>query len=616
MKAQLLAGLAVAMAFGAHAQQAAPTQALTLAFQPLDSIVITATRTPQRAGDALRDIEVITRDDIDRAGPVTVAELLQRQALVEYRGTGGPGQPAGLFLRGANAGQTLVLIDGLRVGSATVGTTSIENIPLDLIERIEVVKGPLSSLYGADAIGGVVQIFTRASTKPRLFAAAGYGTNSDGRLSGGFTATEGATTVSFSAGGRSVDAPSATNDRAWCHDPDRDPYSNGFANLRIVNRLTATETLSFNGFASQGRTRFDGCPDAQGQFASDRNVQTLAGASVSSGMAYTPWWTSRLTFGEGSDKFSIEGFDPANFETRQDQASWVNEFATPAGTLIAAMEGLRQRVISSSTFTQTHRETRSAWVALNESWQGQRLEASVRHDDDDQFGGRTTGAVSLGSAWQGVGLVTTTFGRGFRAPTFFDLYAPSSDYYVPNPDLRPETSKSLEIGIRSEAKSALGWRLTWFDNRIEDLITYVYPTMQNVQNARTKGIEAVVEGEVMGTRVKAMAAFQKPRNEDTGAQLPGRAERFGRLEASRSMGSWYVAGGVTASSERYDSTDEAPASRLPGYGIADATLRYSADKNWTLELVASNLFDKRYENTVGYDAPRRAIMLNFRYEAF
>ena len=166
-----------------------------------------------------------------------MAELLQRHAGVEFRATGGPGQPAGLFIRGANAGQTLVLVDGLRVGSASVGTTSIENIPLDLIERIEIVKGPLSSLYGSDAIGGVVQIFTRASARPRLFAAGGYGTDSDGRLAAGFTAIEGKTTVSFSGGGRKVDAPSATNERAFCHDPDRDPYENAFANLKVVSQL-------------------------------------------------------------------------------------------------------------------------------------------------------------------------------------------------------------------------------------------------------------------------------------------------------------------------------------------------------------------------------------------
>lgn len=201
MKFPALAGLAAAVVLGAQAQQYV-SPAPTLAFQSLDSMVVTATRTPQRAVDALRDVVVITREEIDRAGPVSLAELLQREAQVEFRGTGLLGQPAGIFLRGANAGQTLVLVDGLRVSSATVGTTSIENIPLDLIERIEVVKGPLSSLYGPDAIGGVVQVFTRASVRPRLFGTAAYGTDSDMNASVGFTAIERDTTVSFAAGAR------------------------------------------------------------------------------------------------------------------------------------------------------------------------------------------------------------------------------------------------------------------------------------------------------------------------------------------------------------------------------------------------------------------------------
>jgi len=618
MKTSPLAGLAAAVALGAHAQpfSASPSPAPTLAFQPLDAIVVTAIRSPQRAVDALRDVEVITRDDIDRAGPVSMAELLQRQALVEFRGTGGPGQPTGIFLRGANAGQTLVLIDGLRAGSASVGTTSIENIPLDLVERIEIVKGPLSSLYGPDAIGGVVQIFTRASARPRLFASGGYGTDSDGRLAAGFTAIEGKTTVSFSGGGRSVDAPSATNERAYCHDPDRDPYDNAFANLKIVSQLAKDETLALSGFMSRGRARFDGCPDAQGRYANDRNVQTLSGANIVSSMAYASWWTSRITVGQGRDELQIEGFQPARFETRQDQASWLHEFAIPSGKVLAGIETLRQKVLSDVAFTQTERDTNSAWASLNQTWGGYRLEASVRRDDDDQFGARNTGAVSAGIGWIGVGIFTATFGRGFRAPTFFDLYAPSSDFYVPNPDLRPEQSESRELSVRGEPIGGWQWRLTGFDNRIEDLITYVYPTMQNVRRARIRGLEASVEATLWGVNVKGSMAAQKPRDEDTGYQLQGRAERFGRLEASRAFGAWSISGGVTATSERFDSASEDPATRLPGYAVADATLRYVADKNWTFELVASNLFDKRYEHAVGYDAPRRGVFLNVRFETF
>jgi vitamin B12 transporter len=217
-------------------------------------------------------------------------------------------------------------------------------------------------------------------------------------------------------------------------------------------------------------------------------------------------------------------------------------------------------------------------------------------------------------AWPGAGLFTFTIGRGFRAPTFFDLYAPASDFYVPNPDLRPEESLGRELGFRSVTAGGWQWRLTAFDNRIEDLITYVYPTMQNVRRARIRGVEAAAEGSLWGLRWRGSLSAQDPRDEDTGFLLQGRAERFGRLEASWGSGSWSVSGGVTASSERYDSANEAPATRLPGYAIADASVRYAVDRSWSVEVTASNLFDKRYEHAVGYDAPRRGWLLNVRFE--
>lgn len=615
MKTSPLAGLAAAMALGTHAQQLPPAPAPVLAFQPLDAIVVTATRSPQRASEALREIEVITREDIDRAGPVSLAELLQRQALVEFRGTGGPGQPAGLFLRGTNAGHALVLVDGLRASSATVGTTSIENIPLDLIERIEVVRGPLSSLYGPDAIGGVIQVFTRAAARPRFFASAAYGSGSDRQAAAGFTAIEGDLTMSLAAGARKVDAASATNARAFCHDPDRDPYENTFANTQVVARPWAGETLTAAAFVSRGKARFDGCAGAGGRFATDVNTQTLSGARLSSFMFIAPWWSSRFTIGEGRDKLSIEGGENARFETRQLQGSWISEFGTKLGTLMAGLETLRQEVLSPTAFTRTRRDTNAGFLAVNETWRGQRLEASIRRDDDDQFGGRNTGSASWGAPWPGVGMLTATTGRGFRAPTFFDLYAPASDFYMPNPDLRPEQSRSTEIGLRAEPKAGWQWRLTGFDNRIEDLIAYVFPTMQNVRRARIRGLEVSAQGQAWGTRVKASFAAQRPRDEDTGAQLQGRAKRLGRLEASRSFGPWSVSGGVTASGERFDSAMPSAASRLPGYAIADATVRHAVGRRWTLELTASNLFDKRYEHAIGYDAPRRSVLLSVRFEA-
>jgi vitamin B12 transporter len=612
MKFAPLAGLVALAALGAHAQGANPT----LAFQSLDSMVVSATRSPQLQSQSLRDVVVITREEIAEAGPVTLAELLQSHALVEYRGTGGAGQPAGLFLRGTNTAQTLVLVDGLRVGSATVGTTSIENIPLDMIERIEVVKGPLSSLYGSDAIGGVVQIFTRASAKPRFFASAGFGNDSESRAAAGFTTKDGDTTLSFSAGGRSVNAPSATNDRAYCHDPDRDPYRNAFASLQLEQRLWQRETLTVAAFASDGRAHFDGCPDAQGRFGKDINKQTIAGARLTSFSYFAPWWSSRLTLGEGRDKLATEGNEPARFETRQDQLSWLNEFGTLLGPVMAGLETVRQKVESSTAFSTTRRDTNSGFIGINETWKGQRLEASVRRDRDDQFGGRNTGTVSYGAPWPAVGFLSATYGRGFRAPSFFDLYAPRSDDFVGNADLRPERSRSLELALKAEPGTAWPWRLTWFDNRIEDLIVYVFPTVENVNRARIRGLEASVEGVPMGTRLRAAFTAQRPRDEDTGFRLQGRAERFGTFDASRTWGAWTVGGGLVASGPRFDSTNEAPESRLPGYTLLNARVKYVPGRHWAAEFTGTNLADKRYEHAVGYNAPGRSLFLNVRFEGF
>ncbi|MEO5676949.1 MAG: TonB-dependent receptor plug domain-containing protein, partial [Usitatibacter sp.] len=254
MKQMPIAGLLGLAALGAQAQVV--PFAVSRAFDP---VVVTASRA-LAADVTLRDATVITREDLDASGALSLAEVLQRRAGVEVRATGGPGQPQGLFIRGAGTAQTLVLIDGLRAGSATVGTTSIENIPLEMIERIEVVKGPLSSLYGSEAMGGVVQVFTRGKTVPHLFVSSAYGSDNDRRAAAGITTVEGGTAVSLSLGARKVDAPSATTQRApFCHDPDRDPHENAFASVRASQRLWQGEVIAFEAFASRARTHFDGC---------------------------------------------------------------------------------------------------------------------------------------------------------------------------------------------------------------------------------------------------------------------------------------------------------------------------------------------------------------------
>jgi len=215
MKRFILAAAAGLVPVAAHAQSATPN--VKAAFEP---IVVTASRALQPE-PTLRDAIVITREDLEDSGGLSLGEVLERRAGLELRATGGPGQPQGIFMRGAGAANTLVLVDGIRVGSATQGTTAIEAIPLELIERIEIVKGPLSSLYGSEAAGGVIQVFTRGKDVPYFFASGALGTDRDLRASSGLSTSDGDNLVSLTMGARRVDARSATNDRnTFSFDPD------------------------------------------------------------------------------------------------------------------------------------------------------------------------------------------------------------------------------------------------------------------------------------------------------------------------------------------------------------------------------------------------------------
>lgn len=600
-----LAGLAGLAALGAHAQQQPPSLA-----RSLDPVVVTASRS-LAARPTLRDATVITREDLEAAGALSLGEALERLAGVELRATGGPGQPQGLFIRGSGTAQTLVLVDGMRVGSATVGTTSIENIPVELVERIEVVKGPLSSLWGSEAMGGVVQVFTRGKDVPHLFVSSAYGSDSDRRVAAGITTIDGDTAAVMTLGYREVDAPSATTERApFCHDPDRDPHDNAFANVRIAQRLWQGENVAFEAFATRGRTHFDGCG------VDDRNEQLLTGARVTSSATFAQGWVSRLAVGQSRDRIEIFGGFPDRFETRQDQGSWINEFATGNGSLVVGAETVRRRVESDATaFALTQRKTDSAFLGVNESVGGHRLEASWRYDDDEAFGERNTGAAGYGIDLGGY-RISATIARGFRAPTFFDLYGPVSDFYQPNPNLRPERNRSREVSVRSLSGSPFAWRLTAFDNQIEDLIAFTFPTVVNVNRARIRGVEAGAEGVAWGVRWRATLVAQRPRDEATGARLQGRAERYGTFAATRGWGSWTAGLTVHASGDRYDSPSQAEGTRLPAYATIDARLRYRWAKHWSMELAATNLADERYETSIGYDGARRGVMLSVRFEAF
>ena len=489
-------------------------------------------------------------------------------------------------------------------------TAAFENIALDMIERIEIVKGPMSGLYGSDAVGGVIQIFTRGADKPRLTAELGLGSNSTLAFNTGFSTVEGNTALTLNAGYREVSARSASNANAssFTYNPDRDPYDNTHVLVKVAHTLWQGETLSASAWQSVGHTKFDDGPTGD-----PVNKQTLSGVQIGSENNFASFWKSNLKLGQTTDDSVVTSSFSGRFKTTQNQVVWQNQFATPVGAWLLGYELLQQRVNSDTEFDRTKRTTHSFFASVNETIDVQHLSASVRRDREDQFGSRTTGSISYGLKLWTDELIYVSYGEAFRAPTFNDLYFPGFS----NPTLRPEKSKSVEYGWRV-TKPEYRLNLAVFDNKITDLIAFDLATFlpQNIRSAHIQGAEFTTDFAWAGLNWRGALTVQRPEDTETNKQLRSRAKQFGTISVSKNWNKWDFSVDVSGNGKRFDSSDESPASKLPGYTLLGGNVRYRIDKVWTLELSAQNLTGRHYELARGYNTPGRNLFFNVKAVAF
>ncbi|MGH8717411.1 MAG: TonB-dependent receptor domain-containing protein, partial [Burkholderiales bacterium] len=380
------------------------------------NIFVTATRIPQSPSTILSDIRLIDDQEIAAAGVSTLTELLQSKAGVEITANGGPGQASGVFIRGTNTSHVVLLIDGVRVNSATTGMNAFEHIPLNQIERIEILRGPGSSLYGADAIGGVIQIFTKRGGN-RTSLSAGYGGRYDSRrYTAGLARDYGATGFSVQLGYEDTDSFSATNENvpfaAFVFNPDHDPYRNRNLSFNLSHEWAAGQELSALVFVSEGEAHFDTGPGADAI-----NEQQLLSYSLESRNEITHLWRSTVRVARGTDDAEFKGAFPSEFRTDQDQATWQNDIAALGGQIAAGLEYRREKIDASIPFAQTRRNIRSAFAGYSAQFDPHLLQASIRGDDNSQFGNRTTGNFLYGyrvtPAWR----LSAGVGTAFKAPT-------------------------------------------------------------------------------------------------------------------------------------------------------------------------------------------------------
>ena len=608
--------------------------ALPVAAADDGTIVVTATRTPTRASALLNDLSVITRDQIEQGAQSTLVQLLQAQpGLQILTQNGGPGTTSSISIRGATAQQTLVLIDGQRMSSATVGSTALENIPINQVDHIEILRGPASALYGADAIGGVIQIFTRqGSGAPHLSAEAGLGTYRTATGSVGYGGKINDTSFNVNYGYTHSGSFSATRPGAFGFNPDRDPYTNENVSAQIGQRLNADHELGGRLFYSRGKTHFD-TSNCDVNFITCTNdfdnyqTQALSSYALYTRNRFLPNWTSQLRLGRSRDDLTSYFLDPTvntvsgqTFRTTQDQLSWQNDIAFNSGKLMLAAERLKEAVDSNSVvFTVDERHTDSAIVGYQGSIGDHSLQLSGRHDRNTQFGSSNTGSLAYGYQFSPAWRASASAGTAFRAPTFADLFWPVdfSSFYVGNPNLHPERARNRELGL-VYAAATQRIAVTAYDNRVHDLIGFgnaaapaFFITTVNVGSAVLKGATTTYDGGFGNWKLSASYDLLSARDADSGHFLIRRAKNSGAAGMRYDAGRWDAGVQLVASGARW--VDTANTQRTGGFTLINVDGKYAIDKDWALFARANNLFDRKYTLVQGFNTPGANLFVGVRY---
>lgn len=583
----------------------------------LSPIVVTATRQAMRANELLSDVTVIEHDDIEQAGPSsTIAELLARQPGVEMVRNGSPGSVTDIRLRGANANQTILMIDGVRVGSATTGSPTWSRIPLSEIDRVEILRGPASSVYGNDAIGGVVQIFTRRGDGPaRVFVEAGAGTQDTNSAAVGISGGNNGWHYNLNTASlRTRGISNIVNPGASGYNPDKDGYNSLATSGGLSYSPAKGHEFGITFFNSTGRNKYDSGFSAASQAKDYQNQSDVTSYSAFTRNALTEHWTSTLRFGYSDDDSTAytDAQMTSIFRTEQTQISWQNDLKLPVvGNMLLALEQLDQRVSGTGNFTTAKRTIDSVLAGWNRGFGIHRLQANLRRDDNSQFGGKTTGnagyGIQISDAWR----ANASYGTAYKAPTFNDLYYPLTFGYVGNPNLKPETARNHEFSLHYE-QGLHQASATYYLNKIADLISWSGRTSPvNIGNATLEGVTLAYQGRMAGLDIGASIDWQDPRDDATGKTLARRARERGTFSIGKRLGDWNVRAEMQTVGKRYDT--DANTDILGGYTLFNLYGSYTLARDWSLFARADNIFDKKYEQALNYGTPGASVFVGLRY---
>jgi vitamin B12 transporter len=608
--------LLVAFAAPAWAQIGAPVLLAQNTHVPaLSETVVSATRTEQPLSDLVADVSIVDRTTIENSGATGLVDVLARLPGVEISRNGGVGNSATVFLRGAEGRFVAVYIDGVRIDSQSTGGAVWEQIPISQIDRIEVLRGPAAAVYGSDAIGGVIQLFTRKGEgKPAPYVGIGIGSHNTRKIEAGISGTAGSDgAFDYALGVTRQESDGYDIRNTVGHNPDKDDYTSNAGHARLGFKLNAQHRLDASFLANNIVSGYDVSPAP----VDDRNNNRLRTAALGWAAQWTEAYSTRVSVTDSTSRYATF---PSLYltETQLRGYLWQNEYRLGAHRLSATFErredSLNNPALTASSKTIARDRSQNA-VALGYGYQqgAHTVQAHVRHDDDSEFGGKNTGSLAYGYALTSQWRATASAGTAFRVPTLYQRFSEYGDA-----SLRPETSRNVEMALRY-TEGVNSFSATAYRNRVTNLISFAgggacgaaFGCYVNTASAEYKGVTLAASTKLAGVQLHGSVDFQNPRDLNTGKQLARRSKRHASFGADTVVAGWTLGSEVQLAGERFDNATNTK--RLGGYGLVNLYASTRVARDFTLLARVDNLADKKYEVASGYVPPGRMLYLGLKW---
>ena len=572
-----------------------------------DEIVVTA-KGLQSIGDIINTAHVFTEQDIIAAQVKSVPALLERIGGISISDSGGRGSTTGVFVRGISSSQTIVLIDGVRVGSATLGAAALNSYPIEAIERIEVLKGPFSGIYGADAVGGVIQLFTKKGENAEKVVSASVGSDGLGEASIALGFGNEKNSLHISAQREETDGIDRTTIQTGGNN-DEDAFEETAFSLGGRLSFSDNTVANLNILATDSTVEFDNL-FGNGEGNQTENETLSTALNVTHRFSDSIRWST--TLGLNEDEAATTSSFPSTFTTNRDSLGTELEFKVSDTTILTAgLDYYEEDIESSNNFPVTNRDNTAIFAQVQTSAGALDFVASLRNDDNSAYGSETNGSIAFGYQFNEGLRLNASYGTAFVAPSFNFLYFP----FFGNPDILPEESENFEVSLAGEF-GVTTWRIAAYQTDVENLFSFDPSTFlaANVGEAELKGVEVQVRTEVYDWLLGLQADVLDTENLITGVQLDDRPESSLSLNARRDFGDLELNFDLRAETGRVDrgGTDVA------GFGLFDVSAVYKVSDSFSVLANIDNVFDKDYTvnlatSTDRFNTEGRQAKLTLRY---